>query len=117
MATSSNLGISVIAILGLAALSLLLLMRAEPALKFAERDWVVIGDIVNVNAGKELDGPLATAFRVGIEQSQFLNVMSDMQVRQALGRMQRSDATQVSRDVASEVALREHARAVIQPRR
>ena len=108
-------GSGAIAILGLAALSLLLLMRAEPALKFAERDWVVIGDIVNVNAGKELDGPLATAFRVGIEQSQFLNVMSDMQVRQALGRMQRSDATQVSRDVASEVALREHARAVIQP--
>jgi len=90
-------------------------LRSEPALAFAERDWVVLGDLVDVNADRSLDGALSSAFRIGLEQSRFVNVLPEMQVRDALLRMQRKADTRIDRSVASEIALREQARAVILP--
>jgi hypothetical protein len=81
-------------------------MRSESALGFAERDWVVIGDLVNMNADQSFDITLASAFRIGIEESRYVNVVSDTAVRQALVRMQRDPKTRVDRD-GSEIALRE----------
>jgi putative peptide modification system cyclase len=89
--------------------------RSEPALAFSERDWVIIGDFVNVNADKSFDGPLGTAFRIGVEESQFVNVVPDLAIRQTLARMQRDIATRIDREIGSEIALREQARAVIMP--
>ncbi len=92
-----------------------LYVRSEPALPFAERDWVVLGDLVNVNADKTLDAPLGTAFRIGMEQSRFINVVSQVETHQALVRMQRNETTRIDREVGSEIALREQARALIIP--
>jgi hypothetical protein len=50
-------------------------MRSESALGFAERDWVVIGDLVNMNADQSFDITLASAFRIGIEESRYVNVV------------------------------------------
>ena len=97
------------------AIPIFLALRSQQALGFTERDWVVIGEVVNVNADKRLDTVLASAFRIGIEQSRFINVVSDLQVRQALERMRRTPDTPLDRATATEVALREQARAVIVP--
>lgn len=97
------------------AVALFLTLRSQQALGFTERDWVVIGEVVNVNADKRLDAVLGSAFRIGIEQSRFINVVPDIQVRQALERMQRPPTTPVDRAIATEIALREQARAVIVP--
>jgi putative peptide modification system cyclase len=88
---------------------------SERALAFSQRDWVVIGDVVNVNADRALAGIVGTTFRLGMEQSRYINVLPESEIRQTLSRMQRDRATFVDREVASEIALREHARAVLMP--
>jgi putative peptide modification system cyclase len=97
------------------AVTVFLIFRSQHALGFTERDWVVLSEVVNVNADKQLDAVLGSAFRIGIEQSRYINVLPDTQVRQTLERMQRPANTSIDRAIATEVALREHARAVIVP--
>jgi len=105
----------IVALVAALGFSFYFLDRSEPALPFAERDWVVIGDLVNINADKSLEAPLQTAFRIGMEESPFINVLPEQEVRQTLVRMQRDAATRVDRNVAAEIAVREDARAVIIP--
>lgn len=105
---------------GIAAAALLLglwlLLRPPAAIAFAERDWVVVGDISNLTTVASLDDTLRTAFRIGLEQSRHVNVVSDLQVRDTLRRMELDPATaKVDRRRAAEIALREGARAVILP--
>ncbi len=90
-------------------------LRSPPAIAFAERDWVVVGDLRNLTGQGSLDGSLDTAFRVSLEQSHFVNLVPSLQVSDALKRMARPDGTRVDRAVGAEIALREGARALILP--
>ena len=89
--------------------------RPQPAIAFAERDWVVVGDLRNVTGDARLDDALDQAFRISLEQSRYVNVLSDLKARDTLGRMQRPANTALDRAIASEIALRDGARAVILP--
>ncbi|QDQ74810.1 putative peptide modification system cyclase [Pseudoluteimonas lycopersici] len=89
--------------------------RPQPAIAFAERDWVVVGDLRNVTGDARLDDALEQAFRISLEQSRYVNVLSDLKARDTLGRMQRPANTTLDRAIASEIALRDGARAVILP--
>lgn len=97
-------------------LGLWLLLRPPAAIAFAERDWVVVGDFNNLTSQPGLDDALRMAFRVGLEQSRHVNVVSDLQVRDALRRMEQDPtAAKVDRRRAAEIALREGAKAAILP--
>ena len=89
--------------------------RPQPAIAFAERDWVVVGDLRNVTGDARLDDALEQAFRISLEQSRYVNVLSDLKAQDTLGRMRRPAGTALDRAVASEIALRDGARAVILP--
>ena len=89
--------------------------RPQPAIAFSERDWVVVGDLRNVTGDARLDDALEQAFRISLEQSRYVNVLSDLKARDTLGRMQRPANTALDRAIASEIALRDGARAVILP--
>ena len=89
--------------------------RPQPAIAFAERDWVVVGDLRNVTGDARLDDALEQAFRISLEQSRYVNVLSDLKARDTLGRMRRPEGTTLDRAIASEIALRDGARAVILP--
>ena len=89
--------------------------KPQPAIAFAERDWVVVGDLRNLTGEKVLDDSLAQAFRISLEQSRYVNVLSDMKARDTLARMQLQPGTLLDRGVASEIAIRDGARAVILP--
>jgi putative peptide modification system cyclase len=91
------------------------MLRPQPAIAFAQRDWVVMGDLKNLTTDKRFDDGLQAAFRIGLEQSRYVNVLSELQVRDALKRMQRDATTSVDRTVGAELALREGARALIIP--
>jgi putative peptide modification system cyclase len=93
----------------------LLLTNSEHSLAFGERDWIVIADMVTTNGDDALGSTLATAFRIGVEQSRFVNILPDPVVHEALARMQHPRDSHVDRSLAAEVALREQARAVIVP--
>lgn len=89
--------------------------KPQPAIAFAERDWVVVGDLRNLTGQSVLDDSLSQAFRISLEQSRYVNVLSDMKARDTLARMQRQPGTPLDRAIASEIALRDGARAVILP--
>jgi putative peptide modification system cyclase len=89
--------------------------KPQPAIAFSERDWVVVGDLRNLTGQSVLDDSLSQAFRISLEQSRYVNVLSDMKARDTLARMQRQPGTPLDRAIASEIALRDGARAVILP--
>ena len=89
--------------------------KPQPAIAFAERDWVVVGDLRNLTGEKVLDDSLEQAFRISLEQSRYVNLLSDLKARDTLALMQRQPDTLLDRAVASEIALRDGARAVILP--
>jgi putative peptide modification system cyclase len=91
------------------------LTRPTPAIAFNERDWVVVGDLRNLTGQPVLDESLEQAFRISLEQSRYVNVLSDLKVRDTLSLMKRGPATQLDRSIASEIAIRDGARAVILP--
>ena len=106
-------GLALASALGGLSLSIRSRDSTPPLLK--DRDWVVVGDILNVNADATLNAGLGAALRIGISESRFVNVLPDNAVRQALARMKRDVNTPIDRDVGIEIALREQARAVILP--
>lgn len=91
------------------------LTRSPPAIAFSERDWVVVGDLRNLTGQPVLDESLQQAFRISLEQSRYVNVLSDLKVRDTLALMKKPADTPLDRVVASEIAIRDGARAVIQP--
>ncbi|WP_240906301.1 putative peptide modification system cyclase [Thermomonas sp. HDW16] len=97
------------------ALSGWFLTRPQPAIAFSERDWVVVGDLRNLTGDPRLDDSLEQAFRISLEQSQYVKVLSDLKMRETLQRMQKKPGAQVDRAVGSEIAQRDGARAVLLP--
>lgn len=91
------------------------LTRPQPAIAFTERDWVVVGDMRNLTGDARLDDALEQAFRISLEQSRYVNLLSDLKVRDTLGRMQRKPDARIDRNLGSEIALRDGARALLLP--
>ena len=89
--------------------------RPQPAIAFGERDWVVVGDLRNLTGDPRLDDSLEQAFRISLEQSRYVNVLSDLKVRETMQRMQRGNDDKVDRASGSEIALRDGARALLLP--
>ncbi len=89
--------------------------RPPPAIAFNERDWVVVGDLRNLTGDARLEDSLEQAFRISLEQSRHVNVLSDLKVRDTLARMRLAPDTVVDRDIAAQIAQRDGARAVLLP--
>ncbi len=88
--------------------------QSPPAIAFYERDWIVMGDLQNLTREKMFDDSLDTALRIGLEQSAYVNVISDTQEQEALKRMQR-EGQSIDRQTGAELALREGAKALVLP--
>jgi len=108
--------IEALVVAALIATPLILFLRPDPAIAFAERDWVVVGSLHNLTGETVFDDALESALRIGLEQSRYVNVLPDLKVRDTITRMQRDPArTEIDRAVGSEVAIRDGARALILP--
>ena len=108
--------IEALVVVVLITVPLVMFLRPDPAIAFANRDWVVVGSLHNLTGETVFDDALESALRIGLEQSRYVNVMPDLKVRNTITRMQRDpDATEVDRAVGSEVAIRDGARALILP--
>ena len=112
----ATMAIEGLLVLALVALPVWYLVRPEPAIAFAQRDWVVVGDLKNLTDESSFDDSIEAAFRIGLEQSRYVNVLSDLKTRETVKLMQRDpDQTRVDRAIGSEVAIRDGARALILP--
>lgn len=104
-------------VLGLVALVLVVggLLKPTPAIAFRERDWVVLGAVNNQTGDVRFDDSLGTALRIALDQSRYVNVLSELRVRDTLARMTRKEDTPLDRTLGAEVAIREGARALVLP--
>ncbi|HVF34415.1 MAG TPA: putative peptide modification system cyclase [Candidatus Saccharimonadia bacterium] len=97
------------------AVVLYVMTRTEPAIAFAERDWVVLGHLRNLTSEPVFDGSLETALRISLDQSRHVNLVPELSTRRTLARMRRPEDAVVDRELGSEIAVREGARALILP--
>jgi putative peptide modification system cyclase len=109
------LALEALAAAGLIVASLYGTFKSEPALAFNQRDWVVVGDLNNLTEEARLTDPLEAALRIGLQQSSYVNLVSDVRIDQTLQRMGRDDKTPIDRAIGAEIAAREGARIVVLP--
>ena len=99
-------------LVGLGALLAPLARRASTP-PLTDSDTIVLADFVNTTSEPLFDGALKVALAVALEQSPFLKVFPDDRVQETLRLMERPPDQRITRDVAREVAVREHVKATI----
>lgn len=104
--------VAVVAVLAIAAW---VMVRPEPAIAFAERDWVVLADVVNGTDETIFDASIRQAIMLGLDQSRYVNVLSEGKIRESLELIRKPVDTALGRGLAVDVAVREGARAVLLP--
>ena len=104
--------VTVVALLGIGGW---ILLRPEPAIAFAERDWVVVADVENLSGEPLFDISLQRALLMSLEQSRYVNVLSDGKIRESRDLMQVPPDRKLNRQLANDVASREGARMVLAP--
>ncbi len=100
----------------LVAIPLYTFLKPAPAIAFANRDWVVVGNLNNLTGETVFDEALESALRIALEQSRYVNVLPDLKVRDTVKRMERDpDKTRIDRAIGSEIAIRDGVKALILP--
>jgi eukaryotic-like serine/threonine-protein kinase len=100
---------------GLAAL--VALAVAAPMLvrsrKLTQKDNIVLADFVNTTGDPVFDGTLRQGLDVQLEQSPFLNIMSEERIQQTLKLMEQSPDARLTPEIAREVCQRTSSAAVL----
>jgi serine/threonine-protein kinase len=78
-----------------------------------EKSRLVLADFANTTADSTLAASITEAFRIDLSQSPTVRLLDGRQVREALGRMQRSADSGLEAGIAIELAQREGAAAVV----
>jgi serine/threonine protein kinase/Flp pilus assembly protein TadD len=87
--------------------------RALQKRKLTAQDTIVLADFTNTTGDPTFDGSLKQALRLQLEQSPFLRLLPDQNVRKELHFMNRPPDTRLTADVAQEVCLRAGSKAVL----
>ena len=88
--------------------------RAHRAPKLTERDTIVIADFDNKTGDPVFEDTLKQALSIQLEQSPFLNVLSDDKISDTLRLMNRPNGERMTRDVSRELCLRSNSQAVLE---
>jgi serine/threonine protein kinase len=90
-----------------------LFWRSHRAKALTEKDTVVLADFANSTGDPVFDDTLKQALSVALNQSPFLNVLSDNKVAATLKLMSRSSGTKLTPDVARDLCQRAGSKAYI----
>jgi eukaryotic-like serine/threonine-protein kinase len=83
------------------------------AAPLTEKDTVVLTDFANSTGDPVFDGTLKQALAVDLEQSPFLNILSDRKIGATLKLMGRAPTEHVTAEVAKELCLRTGSKAIL----
>jgi serine/threonine protein kinase/Tfp pilus assembly protein PilF len=78
-----------------------------------EKDTIVLADFTNTTSDPVFDGTLKQALAVDLEQSPFLNILSDRKVGETLRLMGRAPSDRITQEVAKELCLRTGSKAIL----
>ncbi len=103
--------LAVVALLAVLVAAWLVFFRPAPAL--TESDHILLADWVNHTGDPIFEGTLKQGLAVKLEESPFLNIVSDQQVRETLRLMERSSDEPITAEVGQEICQREGVKAMI----
>jgi DNA-binding winged helix-turn-helix (wHTH) protein/tetratricopeptide (TPR) repeat protein len=106
-------GLAVAALLLIAAVVGFLYWRSGKSAVLSERDTIVLADFDNTTGEPVFDSALKQALSVDLEQSPFLNVLSDQKVSEQLHFMGLPADTHLNEEVARQVCQRAGSKAVL----
>ena len=87
--------------------------RPTHASKLTDKDTIVLADFINTTGDPVFDGTLKQALAVQLQQSPFLSIYPDKQVRETLKLMGRSPDERVAGNLARELCERENIKAAL----
>ena len=91
-----------------------LYLRSHSATPLTEKDTVVLADFTNTTGDSVFDGTLRQALSAQLEQSPFLNLLSDERVSQTLTLMAQPKDARLTQELAREVCQRAAGAATIE---
>ena len=105
--------VTVPAVLTVVVLAVGLYFYTHPTHKLTEKDNVVLADFANTTGDPVFDGALRQGLSSQLEQSPFLNLLSDERIGQTLSLMAKPKDTRLNRELAREVCQRTASTAVL----
>jgi len=90
-----------------------LYFRSHKAQALTEKDTVVLADFVNTTGDPVFDGTLKQALAADLEQSPFLNILSEDKISATARLMGRSPSEPVTKEVAREICQRTESKALL----
>ncbi len=87
--------------------------RSHRAEALTAKDTIVIADFANTTGDPVFDSTLKEALAVDLEQSPFLNVLSDRKVNETLKLMGKPGGERISRDMGREICMRTDSKALL----
>jgi serine/threonine protein kinase/Tfp pilus assembly protein PilF len=106
-----NIAVSLAALLVLIAAGAYLYSRRSP--KLTDKDSILLTDFINTTGDGVFDGTLKQAMVVQFGQSPYLNVVPESRIQEALRYMGRPSGERITSEIAREVCLREHVKALL----
>jgi serine/threonine protein kinase/tetratricopeptide (TPR) repeat protein len=97
-----------------AAISTAIYMYAHRTPMLAEKDSVIIADFANTTGDPVFDGTLRQGLSVQLEQSPYLNILSDAQIAQTMSLMGHPPMERLTDDMARQVCLRSNSHATLE---
>ena len=91
-----------------------LLLRPRSAAPLTEKDTIVVADFTNTTGDAVFDGTLRQGLSSQLEQSPFLNLLSDQRVSQTLALMAQAKDARLTSELAREVCQRAAGAATIE---
>lgn len=90
-----------------------LYFRSHQARALTEKDSLLLTDFVNTTGDPVFDGTLKQALAVQLEQSPYLNLLSESRIQEALRFMGRKPDDRITSDIGREICLRESVLAML----
>jgi predicted Ser/Thr protein kinase len=81
--------------------------------RLTDKDTIVLADFVNETGDRVFDGTLREALAIQLEESPFLKVLDESQVRQDLQLMRKSRDESLTKELGREICQRENEKAMI----
>ena len=106
--------VAAVALLAVATVAVYLYLHQRQVHRLTEKDTIVLADLSNTTGDPVFDGTLRQGLSAQLEQSPFLNLLSDTRIAQTLALMAQPKDTQLTRELAREVCQRTASAATIE---
>jgi eukaryotic-like serine/threonine-protein kinase len=111
LASRNTVAAALLLLIIAAIVAAILYSRRAPA--FTERDAILLADFLNTTGDRTFDGTLRQALAINLEQSPYLNIVSQARIRETLRFMGKSPDEPVTEAIGREICARRGIKALL----